>query len=147
MLKLKFVKVASALALSLALVAGTSVASSPAEAAVPCNSTGNSVYDTQATGIPTCGHWWYVQFYWARQLGGYTGDVNGIMGPNSWKGVQRYLNVFGASLIVDGAPGPNTYRAIQRHLNATAGAGLVVDGVMGPRTYKAWAADLISASG
>jgi len=95
----------------------------------------------QASGQATCGFWYAVQAYEAFDFG-YTGPLNGVMGPNSWKGVQRYLNALGSgpAVAVDGVPGPNTYRAIQRMINSREGSPKVtVDGVFGPRTISAWA--------
>ena len=112
---------------------------------------GNDVTVTQSTGTPVCGFWWYVQRY-ISQYNGYTGTINGVMGPNSWKGVQTWLNnEFGAGLVVDGVAGTNTNKALQRALNSLgwpeyATGTLTVDGVRGPLTYRAWATYVIGIS-
>lgn len=44
--------------------------------------------------------------------------VDGILGPNTWRAVQRMLNDQGGHrLTVDGQPGRNTVRALQQWLN------------------------------
>jgi peptidoglycan hydrolase-like protein with peptidoglycan-binding domain len=53
-------------------------------------------------------------------------DVDGEMGPNTWKAVQRALGV-----PADGEPGPVTYTALQRRVGSTP------DGELGPQTVKA----------
>lgn len=72
---------------------------------------------------------------------GYAGPVNGIMGPNSWAAVQRYLKEqWGYLGPTNGIPGVNTYKAMQRAGNsygwyATPSA---VDGTLEARDWKAW---------
>ncbi|HEX6685207.1 MAG TPA: peptidoglycan-binding domain-containing protein [Candidatus Limnocylindrales bacterium] len=127
---------AVAIALSMSL-AGLTIAQ-PAQA-------GNS-YTTQF-----CKDHFYVLTYsgsasdmpmWCRiQAGpaashGYTGPADGIPGPNTWRGVQRFLaarGVYGGP--ADGIPGPNTYRGIQltaRHGGYTG----PIDGIPGPNTWR-----------
>ena len=73
---------------------------------------------------------------------GYTGPVNGKMGRNSWKAVQRYLqDRWKYKGPINGIPGPYTYRAMQRAGNAwgwypTPNAE---DRTMGSRDWVAWA--------
>ncbi|WP_024755951.1 GH25 family lysozyme [Streptomyces exfoliatus] len=69
------------------------------------------------------------------QLGGYTGPLDGVLGPNTWKGVQTLLTQLGLySGPVDGAPGTNTYKGLQQ-LAQRGGYTGPVDGVLGPNTY------------
>jgi peptidoglycan hydrolase-like protein with peptidoglycan-binding domain len=53
-------------------------------------------------------------------------DVDGELGPLTWKALQRVLGVD-----ADGEPGPITYRALQKRVGSPA------DGELGPNTVKA----------
>lgn len=70
---------------------------------------------------------------------GYTGPVDGAMGVNSWKGVQRFVTAhYGYTGPIDGVPGTNTYKALQRWAGDTSHGGTYtgpVDGVMGPNSW------------
>jgi hypothetical protein len=68
------------------------------------------------------------------QRGGYSGPMDGVPGPNSWRGVQNVLRQFGYTGPIDGIPGPNTFRALQQ-LAQSAGYTGPIDGVPGPNTY------------
>ncbi|MFC4131726.1 peptidoglycan-binding protein [Hamadaea flava] len=69
------------------------------------------------------------------QLGGYTGPLDGVLGPNSWKGIQTLLTQLGLySGPVDGVPGTNTYKGLQL-LAQRGGYTGPVDGVLGPNSY------------
>ncbi|WP_230686694.1 GH25 family lysozyme [Catellatospora vulcania] len=69
------------------------------------------------------------------QLGGYVGPVDGVLGANSWKGVQTLIKQFGYYTgPVDGIPGVNTYKGLQL-LAQRGGYTGPVDGVPGPNTY------------
>lgn len=70
------------------------------------------------------------------QRGGYSGPVDGVPGPNTWKGVQAVLRDYGYVGPIDGAPGPNTWKALQR-LAATGGYAGPIDGDPGARTWAA----------
>ncbi|MFE0650015.1 peptidoglycan-binding protein [Streptomyces sp. NPDC059534] len=81
------------------------------------------------------------------QLGGYTGPLDGVLGPNSWKGVQTLLTQLGLySGPVDGVPGTNTYKALQQ-LAQRGGYTGPVDGVPGPNTYAGLRGYLAQAAG
>ncbi|WP_434389938.1 GH25 family lysozyme [Melittangium boletus] len=77
------------------------------------------------------------------QRGGYTGPVDGVMGTNSWKGVQTVLKNKGFYTgTVDGAPGDLTWKGVQR-LAQLGGYTGPVDGFPGQYTYaglNAWLA-------
>jgi len=65
----------------------------------------------------------------------YTGPIDGVMGSNSWKGLQAYLKAhYGYGGPVDGVPGTNTYKAMQTWGRAGGYTGLI-DGVMGPNSW------------
>ncbi|MEX0169800.1 GH25 family lysozyme [Streptomyces sp. LMG1-1-1.1] len=81
------------------------------------------------------------------ELGGYTGPIDGVLGVNSWKGVQTLLTRLGLySGPVDGVPGTNTYKGLQQ-LAQRGGYTGPVDGIMGPNTYTGLRAYLAQASG
>jgi peptidoglycan hydrolase-like protein with peptidoglycan-binding domain len=76
----------------------------------------------------------------ARRLGGYTGPVDGVMGLNSWKGVQAAVRGYGYQGPIDGVPGIATWKGLQ-NLAKLGGYSGPVDGVPGPNTYaglNAW---------
>lgn len=74
---------------------------------------------------------------WAQLYGGYTGPLDGVMGVNSWKGVQTNLvRESGYDGPVDGVPGPNTWKAVQRWASRYGYDG-PVDGAPGPNTWRA----------
>lgn len=68
--------------------------------------------DGQAAGQPTKAVQCELQVGPATD-GGYNGPADGVLGPNSWKGIQQFLKNNGwYSGPVDGAPGPNTYNGL-----------------------------------
>jgi lysozyme family protein len=76
----------------------------------------------------------------AQELGmqyGYTGPIDGVMGPNSWKGFQSWMKAAGFYAgAIDGVPGPQTYAALQRLAQVRGTYTGPVDGVMGPNSWK-----------
>lgn len=63
---------------------------------------------------------------------GYTGIIDGIPGPITWKAVQKSC---GAT--VDGIPGPNTRKAVQRLLKNLREYSGRIDGIWGRGTISA----------
>ncbi|MFE2555457.1 GH25 family lysozyme [Streptomyces sp. NPDC059352] len=80
------------------------------------------------------------------QLGGYTGPLDGVLGPNSWKGVQTVLAQGYSDGPIDGTPDPDTYKGLQR-LAADYGYTGPIDGVPGPNTFAALRTCLSVTSG
>jgi peptidoglycan hydrolase-like protein with peptidoglycan-binding domain len=81
------------------------------------------------------------------QLGGYVGPIDGVLGPNSWKGIQTLLTQLGLySGPIDGVPGPNSYQGLQL-LAQRGGYTGPVDGVPGPNTYAGLRGYLAQVSG
>ncbi|MEV1143103.1 GH25 family lysozyme [Micromonospora sp. NPDC049799] len=81
------------------------------------------------------------------ELGGYVGPVDGVLGSNSWKGVQTHLTRLGLySGPVDGVPGTNTYKGLQL-LAQRGGYTGPVDGVLGPNSYAGLRAYLDQVAG
>ena len=101
----------------------------PSPGGVPPSSTAN-------TGTPDAAYYKRQQLF-ARRFG-YTGPVDGSLGPQSWAGTQRGLRAWGYTGPDDGSPGPQTYMAMQR-LAAAYGYKGVVDGVLGPNSYRSLA--------
>jgi len=94
------------------------------------------VTNTAETGNPNTTFYMRMQVFAA--LYNYTGPVDGIMGPNSWKGVQRGLIANGYSVSVTGTPDSATYSAMQS-VGAQYGYTGPVDGIMGPNSYRGFA--------
>ncbi|ATB33619.1 GH25 family lysozyme [Melittangium boletus] len=69
------------------------------------------------------------------QRGGYTGPVDGVLGANTWKGVQTVIKNKGFYTgPVDGAPGEQTWKGVQK-LAQLGGYTGPVDGFPGQYTY------------
>lgn len=79
----------------------------------------------------------YLQCY-LRNHWGYTDAIDGLLGTNSWKAMQRRLVVWGYDDAIDGDPGPNTIRALQRLLKAHWSYTGAIDGIAGPKTRAAF---------
>ena len=115
-------------------------AAQPATAEAPTASSGGgaSVLLSENFGL-TIPEGMSVQCF-VRDRGFNPGAIDGVLGANSWRAWQGYLNRRGYNAgAVDGIPGPNTVRALQRflvhdyHLD-TGG----IDGIAGTRTRAAW---------
>ncbi len=77
---------------------------------------------------------------WLGTHYGYTGPVDGLLGTESWKAIQRHLKTqWGYVDAIDGIPGPNTIKALQRLLRQHYGYTGSIDGIAGPRTRAAFA--------
>lgn len=73
---------------------------------------------------------------------GYTGPVDGLPGPNTYKALQTSVKDNGYTGPIDGLPGPNTYKALQRRLVKRGTYEGRIDGKLGTATYTAWKATL-----
>lgn len=84
---------------------------------------------------------WMRMMLLARK-GGYAGVIDGRMGPNSRKGVQRFLaGHYGYRGPIDGVWGTETYKALQR-LAAHHGYTGPIDGDLGVQSWRHLAAYL-----
>ncbi len=129
----------SLIAATLAVVAVGGLTLSGAQAASANSWTSfcsTGVYnDTTTETAPSQQMWCRVQGGPAA-ANGYTGTVDGVMGVNSWKGLQRHLAAnFQYYGPIDGQPGTNTYKAMQRNAAQVGYAG-PIDGQMGPNSWK-----------
>ncbi|MEU7576393.1 peptidoglycan-binding domain-containing protein [Streptomyces sp. NPDC041068] len=73
---------------------------------------------------------------WLKKRGENPGEVDGRLGPNSWKAAQREFGFRGAD--VDGIVGPKTIKGLQKHLNYWGGFELDIDGDAGQATRGAF---------
>ena len=77
--------------------------------------------------------------YWLAYYWGYSGSIDGLLGPNSWKAFQRELKTYwGYTGAIDGIPGTNTVKALQRMLKAYWGYTGGIDGIAGSGTQAAF---------
>ncbi|MFD9701164.1 peptidoglycan-binding domain-containing protein [Lentzea sp. NPDC059081] len=76
---------------------------------------------------------------WLRTYWGYTGGIDGELGPNSWKAFQRNLREhWGYTGGIDGDVGSGTVSALQRLLSAHWGYTGPIDGQAGSGTQAAF---------
>jgi peptidoglycan hydrolase-like protein with peptidoglycan-binding domain len=77
---------------------------------------------------------------WLKANWGYTGAIDGQLGPLSWMAFQRNLHAFwGYPGPIDGIVGPNTVKALQRLLkNGGWGYTGAIDGIAGSGTQAAF---------
>lgn len=70
------------------------------------------------------------------RLGGYMGPIDGVPGPNTWRGVQAVLARRGwYAGPIDGIPGPNTWKGVQQFARGGGYLG-PIDGVPGANTLR-----------
>ncbi|MER5556435.1 peptidoglycan-binding protein [Streptomyces sp. NPDC002793] len=72
---------------------------------------------------------------------GYNGAIDGLLGTNSWKAMQRYLAAQSYSDYngdIDGIVGPQTVKALQRALAVAWGYTGPIDGLAGAGTKAAF---------
>ncbi|MFC8873025.1 peptidoglycan-binding protein [Streptomyces sp. NPDC057148] len=70
---------------------------------------------------------------------GYKGEIDGLLGTESWKALQRWLTHWGyPSDQIDGVVGPNTVKALQRYLARYYDYNGGIDGIAGSGTRAAF---------
>lgn len=75
---------------------------------------------------------------WLRNHWGYTGQIDGLLGTNSWKAEQRGLRTYwGYTGQIDGIVGTDTRKALQRSLVGWGYSG-AIDGDFGPESQAAF---------
>lgn len=125
----KSLQIAAAISLAAALIVPATAASAAGPVTAACQSSNSGshsfTFDLQCR----------LQEGPAAHFG-YTGTIDGAMGVNSWKGVQRFLAAYyGYGGPIDGAPGTNTYKALQRWAADRGGYRGPIDGDLG---YNSW---------
>ncbi|MET7741210.1 peptidoglycan-binding protein [Streptomyces sp. NPDC005385] len=90
----------------------------------------------------------YVQCFMRDAPASYTGSIDGQLGTNSWKAMQRHLRAYWSYTdSIDGDPGPNTIKALQRMLKFGWNYNDAIDGDPGADTkaaFKRFANDFAS---
>jgi hypothetical protein len=75
---------------------------------------------------------------WLQQFWGYPGPIDGDLGTNSWKAMQRFLRThWGYTGAIDGVVGGGTVAALQRFLRVWGYTG-PIDGIIGNGTRAAF---------
>ncbi|ASD24247.1 peptidase M23 (plasmid) [Cryobacterium sp. LW097] len=75
-------------------------------------------YQGDIDGVPGVNTWKGIQtVLTAKNF--YSGPIDGIVGPNTWKGVQRLAQLGGYGGLVDGFPGTYTYQGLENWLNSS----------------------------
>ncbi|MFJ9033677.1 peptidoglycan-binding domain-containing protein [Streptomyces sp. NPDC102274] len=86
----------------------------------------------------------YVQC-WLQDYHGYNGALDGLLGSDSWKAMQRSLKAYwGYTGGIDGIVGSGTIKGLQRSMKKHQGYNGGIDGIAGPATkaaFKRFAAD------
>ncbi|CAL9502688.1 MULTISPECIES: peptidoglycan-binding domain-containing protein [Streptomyces] len=77
----------------------------------------------------------YLEF-----MGHNPGSADGLLGTNSWKAAQRMFASEGLypKDEIDGIVGPKTIRGLQRYLNSRGYNAGTADGIAGPKTKAAF---------
>jgi peptidoglycan hydrolase-like protein with peptidoglycan-binding domain len=78
-------------------------------------------------------------------VGLYSGAVDGVFGPKSWRAAQTWLAKYGMyDGVIDGVPGPKTYRGVQMYgqKNGNYAPPGVIDGVLGPLSWAGFVQSL-----
>ncbi|MGW2089684.1 peptidoglycan-binding domain-containing protein [Streptomyces sp. NPDC001880] len=81
-----------------------------------------------------------VQFYLRYYAGVYTGAIDGLLGTESWKAMQRELRSYGYTGAIDGIVGSGTIKALQQFLKNAGFYSGAIDGIAGSGTRAAFAA-------
>lgn len=81
----------------------------------------------------------YVQCFLRDAPASYTGGIDGQLGTNSWKAMQRHLRAYwNYNDSIDGDPGSNTIKALQRMLAFGWDYNDDIDGDPGTNTRAAF---------
>ncbi|MFJ7053597.1 hypothetical protein ACIQU7_17960 [Streptomyces albidoflavus] len=80
---------------------------------------------------------------WVLTMYGYTGRIDGALGPNSWKAMQRFLATWPSQPApykgaIDGVVGPATIVSLQAYLKKFRGYNGALDGRAGTGTQAAF---------
>ncbi|MER8197429.1 peptidoglycan-binding protein [Streptomyces microflavus] len=80
---------------------------------------------------------------WTLTMYGYKGKIDGVLGTNSWKAMQRFLANWPDQPLpykgdIDGIVGPKTIASLQANLKKFNGYTGDIDGIAGPGTKAAF---------
>ncbi|MFG3406834.1 hypothetical protein [Streptomyces sp. NPDC048142] len=80
---------------------------------------------------------------WTLTMYGYKGAIDGLLGTNSWKAMQRWLRSWPGQPspyrgAIDGIVGPKTIASLQANLKKFEGYKGAIDGIAGPGTKAAF---------
>jgi len=80
---------------------------------------------------------------WILTMYGYNGAIDGLLGTNSWKAMQRFLATWPGQPSpyrgdIDGIVGPRTIVSLQANLKKFDGYKGALDGIAGPGTKAAF---------
>lgn len=80
---------------------------------------------------------------WTLTMYGYKGKIDGVLGTNSWKAMQRFLANWPDQPLpykgdIDGIVGPKTIASLQANLKKFNGYTGAIDGIAGPGTKAAF---------
>ncbi|MGY0489491.1 hypothetical protein [Streptomyces sp. WG-D5] len=80
---------------------------------------------------------------WILTMYGYTGSIDGVLGTNSWKAMQRFLATWPSQPSpytgsIDGVVGPKTIVSLQANLKKFHGYKGALDGVAGEGVQAAF---------
>ena len=139
-MKNKLIAAGSATLLALGLVVTGASAASAVEVSDYClnNLNARTQYSTE---LPSRALFCQMQAGPARAYG-YTGPITGVMGPNSWKGTQRYLAAhWGYKGAISGKTGKPMREAMERAANATGfqTTPQPIDGSLSLKDWQGWA--------
>ncbi|MFJ8752714.1 hypothetical protein ACIREO_25765 [Streptomyces sp. NPDC102441] len=80
---------------------------------------------------------------WILTMYGYNGKIDGVLGTNSWKAMQRFLKTWPDQPRpykgdIDGIVGPETIMSLQANLKKFEGYKGAIDGIAGAGTKAAF---------
>lgn len=76
-------------------------------------------------------------------VGLYTGPIDGVFGPKSWRAAQTWLtkyNLYDGR--IDGIPGPKTYAGVQQYAKKNDNYRGPLDGILGPLSWAGFVQSL-----
>ncbi|MEU6934987.1 peptidoglycan-binding domain-containing protein [Streptomyces sp. 2RAF24] len=127
-----------------AVTAGSLAASGTAFAVSPEKSQGVVARPASATEVVNLGlnsdQAKRVQFFLRYYVGVYSGGIDGLLGTESWKGMQRMLRSYGYTGAIDGIVGSGTIKGLQQFLKSEGYYSGAIDGIAGSGTKAAFAA-------
>lgn len=135
------IKSLSTLVVATAAISGTALVGTIGTATAAPLSSRVSMSTSAVVNLGLSVHQAQCEQRWLRGYG-YTGALDGQLGPNSWKAYQTYLKrYYGYTAAIDGIVGPGTVSALQRMLRAENYYSGPIDGIAGPGTQAGFRSD------